>query len=112
MTTNKAKAFTDQKDLLAAEADSTSETQIQEAIEHGRNTAGRDGIDRVMSEYGVDLLIGPGDSDLYTYAACAGELSSALHDSLQTLMSVQDIPSGPFLFRPSHIVTQTVDLRA
>ena len=65
-------AFESQEQLESAESDDTTEAQKSEAFQHAREVARSMGIDRAMTTHGVDLLIGPGDSDLYTYAAYAG----------------------------------------
>lgn len=67
------KSLVEQETLIATENDSTSRETVQQAFDFGLKVA-RGNLDRAMSAAGVDLLIGPGDSDLYTYAALAGKI--------------------------------------
>ena len=49
----------------------------------------------MMAAHDVDLIIGPGDSDLYTYAAYAGESSCVRHYCRQcSPNNLQGYPNG------------------
>jgi amidase len=53
-----------------------SEPEYQELINFARNRCGKRGIDRVLEENGVDIIMGPGDGPMMNIASTAGKFES------------------------------------
>ena len=60
-----------QSHLKTANATVLDEGSLQSAIVHGKTTA-RERLDQAMQDATLDLIIGPGDSGLFSFAALAG----------------------------------------
>lgn len=50
-----------------------SEDVLRKAREYVKKMAGEEGIDKVMSQFGLDAIVAPADSPIHTLAAMAGE---------------------------------------
>lgn len=50
----------------------TSEQEYDIHLAHLRRAAAVDGIDRILDEYGIDVIIGPADSFMSSYATGSG----------------------------------------
>lgn len=51
-----------------------NEEQYRERIEFARETCGKNGIEKALNDYGVDVILGPGDGEVMSIAGGAGEL--------------------------------------
>lgn len=47
--------------------------QYRKLIDSARDRCGKRGIDKVLEENGVDIILGPGDGPLYIIAGTAGQ---------------------------------------
>ena len=45
----------------------------KDLVDHAKNLCGKEGIDKVLDDNGVDILMGPGDGPLFTIFGTAGE---------------------------------------
>lgn len=61
--------------LRALEA-KMSDEEYQDLVYHARHCCGKAGIDKVMEEHGINIIVGPGDGPLFMIAGTAGEVSS------------------------------------
>lgn len=60
-----------QEYLINSQNDNTSTEDCERAKAAMKELAGREGIDKVLDEYQLDVIVGPMDSPMSTLAACA-----------------------------------------
>ena len=63
----------DQSDLIAALIDDQTDETVKKALAQGRVVAGAQGIDKVLDEYELDVIVVPGDSPITLLATLAGK---------------------------------------
>lgn len=61
-----------QDEFLKAQEQQTSPEEYERHLAHLRRAATVDGIDRILDEYGLDVIIGPADSFITSYATGSG----------------------------------------
>ncbi len=54
------------------------DAEYDEILEFGRRMSRQEGIDKVMKEHDVNIIVAPSDSPLYVMAALAGSYSRVL----------------------------------
>lgn len=72
MTNNFTSAAPDQSWLVKAVEEKPSEESYQRAFAHMERVA-KDGISKVMSEHGLDIIVGPMDSPLCSLSSASGK---------------------------------------
>lgn len=70
------KLWVDQTYFIAAQNDSTTPKELQEAREFVKRVSGEETLFKVMDELDLDAICAPTDSPICTVAAMAGEQSS------------------------------------
>lgn len=63
-----------QDKFLEFENFTISDSKYKEIFDYGRRKSRTEGIDKVMREKNVNIIVAPSDSQLYLLAALAGEL--------------------------------------
>lgn len=61
-----------QDEFLKAQEQQTSPEEYGRHLAHLRRAAAVDGIDRILDEYGLDVIIGPADSFITSFATGSG----------------------------------------
>lgn len=61
-----------QDEFLKAQEQQTSPGEYERHLAHLRRAATVDGIDRILDEYGLDVIIGPADSFITSFATGSG----------------------------------------
>lgn len=69
-------AHSDQKELLKCRDDTLSDEESDAAHREIRILAGRDGLDKVMEEFNLDVIVTNSDGELAIFAAFTGETLS------------------------------------
>ena len=65
-------AYEDQSRLVGMLSSNMNENEAVRRVAYGRESAGRQGIDKALAEHNIDIIIGPGDSGICDIAAQAG----------------------------------------
>lgn len=61
-----------QDEFLKAQEQRTSPKEYERYLAHLRHAATVDGIDRIRDEYGLDVIVGPADSFITSFATGSG----------------------------------------
>lgn len=64
-----------QAGLIRALNCNMTDNEYHEILRYARERCGRNGIDKVLEENDVDIIMGPGDGAMFTIAATAGKSS-------------------------------------
>ena len=64
--------------LEKALAQSYTTEDLDKALAHARRIGRDEGIDKILEEYDIDVIIGPADSKMPTIAAASGMATSLL----------------------------------
>jgi len=67
-----------QAGLIRALNCNMTDNEYHEILRYARERCGRNGIDKVLEENDVDIIMGPGDGAMFTIAATAGYPSATL----------------------------------
>ena len=62
-----------QAGLIRALSTTMTDAQCQEILQSARERCGKNGIDKVLEENNVDVIIGPGDGPLFMISGTAGQ---------------------------------------
>jgi hypothetical protein len=57
-----------------------TDDEYHNIIRYARTRCGKDGIDKVLEENDVDIIMGPGDGPMFTIAGTAGKPSIKTQD--------------------------------
>ncbi len=67
--------YDNQNGLIRAQKSNMTDDEYEEVLNHGRRSCRELGIDKVLKDNNVDVLLGPADGPLFYIAGAAGQLS-------------------------------------
>jgi hypothetical protein len=89
--------YDNQNGLLRAQKSSLSKQEYDDILSHARRLGRELGIDRTLKDFGVDVILGPGDGPLFYIAGIAGKNRKYIHlTQVQRLNFIQAIPLRVF----------------